>query len=81
LQSDSQHIEPALKICWRATHDIDAMSEVLPRDPIVYLEFLEVIIVEGKTDAAEKTWSRLVALQQPFDPSWRRLTLSTDRAT
>jgi len=68
LQTDLQHIEPALKICWHATYDIDMMSEVLPRAPIAYFEFLKLLIVEGKTDAAEKTWSRLVTLQQPFDP-------------
>jgi len=44
------------------------MSEVLPPTPSVYLEFLKLLTAEGQTDAAEKTWSRLVALQQPFDP-------------
>jgi len=69
LQTDLQRIEPALKICWHATYDIDMMSEILPRAPIAHFEFLKLLIVEGKKDAAEKTWSRLVTMQQPFDPS------------
>jgi len=68
LQTDLQRIEPALKICWHATYDIDMMSEILPRAPIAHFEFLKLLIVEGKKDAAEKTWSRLVTMQQPFDP-------------
>jgi tetratricopeptide (TPR) repeat protein len=68
LQTDLQHIEPALRICWRATYDIDIMSEALPPIPTVYLDFLKLLTAEGQADAAEKTWSRLVALRQPFDP-------------
>jgi hypothetical protein len=68
LEADTQHVKPALQICWHATYDIDMMSQVLPPTPTVYLEFLKLLIVEGQTDAAERTWSRLVALQQPFDP-------------
>ncbi len=68
LQTDSPQIEPTLQMCWHATYDIDLMSKVLPPTPTVYLEFLKLLTAEGQTDAAEKTWSRLVALQQPFDP-------------
>ncbi len=68
LQTDSPQIEPTLQMCWHATYDIDLMSKVLPPTPTVYLEFLQLLTAEGQTDAAEKTWSRLVALQQPFDP-------------
>jgi len=68
LQTDPQHIEPALQICWHATYDLDMMRDVLPPIPTVYLEFLKLLIGEGNTGAAEQMWSRLVDLQQPFDP-------------
>jgi hypothetical protein len=68
LQTDSQHIEPALQICWHATYDIDMMSDALAPTPIVFLEFLKLLIDERNTGAAEKIWSRLIAQQQPFDP-------------
>jgi tetratricopeptide (TPR) repeat protein len=68
LQTDSPQIEATLQICWHATHNIEMMKNVLPPTPTGNLEFLRLLIVEGETDAAEKIWSQLVALQQPFDP-------------
>ena len=67
LQTDRWETEPTLQICWQGTHDIDVMSEVMPPIPRVHLVFLKILIAEGKTDESELMWSRLIALQQPFD--------------
>jgi tetratricopeptide (TPR) repeat protein len=68
LQTDPWQTEPTLQICWQATHNIDMMNYVLPPTPGVYLALLKLLTGEGNTEAAERIWSRLVALQQPFDP-------------
>jgi hypothetical protein len=69
LQADPEATESTLEICWQETHDIDLMSEALPPTPSVYLEFLNLLISEQNTQEAEHVWSRLIALDQPFDPS------------
>jgi tetratricopeptide (TPR) repeat protein len=68
LQTDPWQMEPTLQICWHETHNIDMMSDVLPPTPNVYLAFLQLLIGEANREAADKIWSQLVALQQPFDP-------------
>ena len=68
LQTDPLEMEPTLQICWQVTHDLDSMNDVLPPIPNVYLEFLKILSSEGDTEAAARIWSRLVTLQQPFDP-------------
>jgi len=67
LQTDPWEAEPTLNICWQATHNIDAMSDVLPPAPGVYFIFLKILMDEKDTEAAETTWSRLIALRRPFD--------------
>jgi tetratricopeptide (TPR) repeat protein len=68
LQTDPWQMESTLQICWQATHNIDSMSDMLPPAPDVYLAFVKLLIGEGNTEGAETIWSRLVTLQQPFDP-------------
>jgi len=69
LQADPEAIESTLQLCWQATHNVDAMVDVLPPTPNVYIAFLRLLVDEGNTTAAaEKIWSRLVTLRQPFDP-------------
>jgi tetratricopeptide (TPR) repeat protein len=68
LQTDPLEMEPTLQICWQVTHNLDTMNDVLPPIPNVYLAFLKILTSEGNTEAAESIWSRLIALQQPFDP-------------
>jgi len=68
LQTDPWETEPMLTMCWQATHNLDAMNEVLPPVPSVHLAFLRLLVAEENTEAAKKLWSRLIALSQPFDP-------------
>lgn len=68
LQTGTPRTLSILQTCWRATHNLDAMSDALPPKAEVYLEFLKLLIGERETSAAEKVWSQLAALKQPFDP-------------
>jgi Carbohydrate binding domain/Tetratricopeptide repeat len=69
LEADPWSTESILEICWQGTHDIDLMSEVLPPTPNVRLVFLNQLIAEERGDEARQVWSRLIALQKPFDPA------------
>jgi tetratricopeptide (TPR) repeat protein len=69
LETDPWNTESTLEICWQGTHDIDLMSEVLPPTPNVHLVFLNQMIAEQRGDEASQVWSRLIALQKPFDPA------------
>src|SRR6267378_2382376 len=68
LQTDPLQTEPTLQICWQVTQNIDTMNDALPPTVSVYSAFLKLLTIEGNTEAAKKIWSRLVALQQSFDP-------------
>jgi tetratricopeptide (TPR) repeat protein len=68
LQTDPLQMEPTLQICWQVTQNVDTMNDALPPTVSVYSAFLKLLTVEGNTEAAKKIWSRLVALQQSFDP-------------
>jgi hypothetical protein len=44
------------------------VTNILPQLPGVYLEFLRLLTDEGQMNSAERIWSQLIGLRQPFDP-------------
>lgn len=68
LATGSWDIESTLQICWQGTHDLNAMSEVLPANPEVHLAFLKILTDEGRVQEAEQMWPKLIGLQKRFDP-------------
>ena len=58
----------ALEYCWRLTPDSDILlRDVLPREPAVTAEFLDMLVSKNETAAEAKVWSRLAELHQPVE--------------
>ena len=69
LQSDGSLSPLALRLCWRANPDVDALLQnVIPSRPDAYIAFLELLIGKKETAGAAKVWSALVQTHQPFEP-------------
>lgn len=68
FKTDETRVQAALQVCWRATHDADELSDALLPKPKVYFQFLNLLVGEQETRPAKSVWSRLVALNQQFDP-------------
>jgi tetratricopeptide (TPR) repeat protein len=68
LRNDPQMVRPALELCWRATGDVQAVVAALPRDPVVYLEFLRLLTEKNNANDAAYLWERTLALKSSFEP-------------
>lgn len=69
VANDVSMAVPALRLGWRATHDIDRVLRLsVPARPDSYLALLQVLIEQNEFDAAGTLWSRLKQLHQSFDP-------------
>jgi tetratricopeptide (TPR) repeat protein len=67
MANDSDAVDPALQICWRATVDVQKIVDhALPPIPAVYLAFLRLLIAKQETAGAETVWTGLIGLKQPF---------------
>jgi tetratricopeptide (TPR) repeat protein len=66
LQTD-EYTSATLELCWRATHDVDAIEKILPSIPDKRLSFMQFLLAQNEPAGAETVWSHLVALKQPFD--------------
>lgn len=63
--SSWEYRSPALKLCWRATHDVDQMVAVaIPKDPIIYGDFLCYLVSQNEIAPSDKLWSHLVGLKR-----------------
>ncbi len=66
LENDPVYMGAALNTCWRIRPDIDfQLASVVPpnADPPAFLEYL---IANKETAAANKVWARMFSLQQPL---------------
>jgi tetratricopeptide (TPR) repeat protein len=58
----------ALELALRISSDDDlVMREVVPPSSEAYLEFLNIAVREGRVDAAQRAWRKIVQLQHPVD--------------
>jgi tetratricopeptide (TPR) repeat protein len=67
LANDSDSVESALQLCWRASGDANQIfDQALPRRADIYLSFLRLLVSKGEIVAAKNAWDHLIVLQQPF---------------
>jgi len=67
LSNDPDNVAQAIELCWRAAGDPTVvLDEALPTRPDLYFSFLNLLMQNQNTAAAETVWNRLVALKQPF---------------
>ena len=67
LDNDSDAVNSALQLCWRASGDVNQMfDQALPRRSDLYLSFLNLLISKQEVAAAENAWNHLIGLQQTF---------------
>jgi tetratricopeptide (TPR) repeat protein len=65
LENDPVYMGAALNTCWRIRPDIDfQLASVVP--PNADPAFLEYLIANKETAAANKVWARMFSLQQPL---------------
>jgi tetratricopeptide (TPR) repeat protein len=69
VANDASMAVPALRLCWRATHDVDRILQLsVPARADSYLALMQVLIERNEPDAAAILWTRLKQLRQSFDP-------------
>ena len=69
LANDSDAVNYALQLCWRATGDVNQMfDQALPRTADLYLSFLHLLVSKQEVVPAENAWDHLIRLQQSFPP-------------
>lgn len=60
IENDPNRSPSALRLAWRATGSADAILEqALPDSSRAYLQFVDVLIAERRTDDAMRTWTTL----------------------
>ena len=66
LENDPVYVGVALSTCWRIRPDIDfLLASVVP--PQADSAFLEFLVANKSTEAANKVWARMFSLQQQLD--------------
>jgi tetratricopeptide (TPR) repeat protein len=66
LENDPVYLGAALNTCWRIRPDIDfQLASIVP--PNADAAFLEYLVTNKETAAANKVWGRMFSLQQPLD--------------
>ncbi len=68
LAADGYRVRPALELCWRVTHNADQVLDLLPREAGSYFKFLSVLASHQESAAADRVWTRMIALGQEVDP-------------
>jgi Carbohydrate binding domain len=66
MANDPESVDAALRLCWRATGDVNQIVQALPPRPDLYLSFLQLLVSRQEVAAAENVWTRLIALNQEF---------------
>ncbi|MBZ5599810.1 MAG: carbohydrate binding domain-containing protein [Acidobacteriia bacterium] len=68
LENDTGLQYSALRLCWRAKPDADALlRDVVPPIPDVYASFLSLLTAKEETASAAKVWEQLVRLHLPIE--------------
>jgi len=67
VMRDPDMVTQSLDLCWRFSHDVSAIEAILPPDPDVYLQFVQLLIMKNEWEAAHHVWSALLRLNQGFD--------------
>jgi tetratricopeptide (TPR) repeat protein len=68
LENDTSLPTAALRLCWRAKPDADALlRDVVPPIPDVYASFLNLLMARKETASAAKVWAQLVRLRLPLE--------------
>lgn len=66
LENDPVYMSAALSTCWKIRPDIDSLlAGVVP--PQADAAFLEFLIANKQTDAADKVWQRIFSLHQQIE--------------
>jgi tetratricopeptide (TPR) repeat protein len=69
LANDPNAVDHALRLCWRATGDVDKIfDQALPRRTDLYLSFLGLLVSKQEVVPAESAWDHLIGLRQTFPP-------------
>lgn len=67
LANDPGRTEQAIQLCWRTAGDPNVViDQALPPKPDLYFSFLNLLMQNQNTVAAETVWNRLIALKQSF---------------
>lgn len=67
LREEPSLTPAALNICWQSLHDINRIQSILPPNPVVYLDFIRLLLSTGETTSATQVWSSLMQLKPDFD--------------
>ena len=67
LREEPSLAPAALNICWSSLHDITRIQSILPPNPAVYLDLINLLLSNGEPSAAHQVWSSLIALDTTFD--------------
>jgi tetratricopeptide (TPR) repeat protein len=69
MENDQISTPATLDLLWRVQPDAGALLDnTIPPTTAAYEAFLSLLMSRQETDAAEKVWSALLGLQQPFLP-------------
>lgn len=67
VEHDQGSLPAVLNVCWRATRDPELIAEkVLPPRADSHFTFIRFLGNKREPEAADKVWSHLIALKQPF---------------
>jgi len=67
LQEDDTAGRRVFTLATNATHDRNALLEMLPPQPPVFFDYLNFLIKRGDIVGAEEVWARVLQLDLPFD--------------
>jgi tetratricopeptide (TPR) repeat protein len=67
LRGDPTMVTQSLELCWRTLHDANAIEAILPPNPDVYLQLLQLLTMQNEWEGAHHIWSGLLRLNRGFD--------------
>jgi len=67
LQEDGTAGRRVFTLATNATHDRNALLEMLPPQPSIFFDYLNFLIERGDLVGAEEVWARVLQLDLPFD--------------
>jgi Carbohydrate binding domain len=67
LQKEPSLAPATLNVCWRSLHDVNQITNILPPNPSVYLEFIRLLHSTNEFESADQVWSSLMQLRNNLD--------------
>ncbi len=67
LQEDGTAGRRVFTLAKNATRDRNALLEMLPPQPTIFFDYLNLLIERGEIVSAEEVWARVLQLNLPFD--------------